>query len=103
MEIRRLREGENPDVVVLMGGTSSEREVSLKSGQAVFDALINAGINARSVILNADELPDECLGADVVFPVLHGGFGENGGIQKCLENVIGIIPTGLNISSPFLD
>ena len=75
MLIRHLKDDENPDVVVLMGGTSSEREVSLKSGQAVYEALLRSGINARSVILEADSLPEDCIGADVVFPVLHGGFG----------------------------
>ncbi len=75
-------------VAVLMGGTSSEREVSLVSGAAVLDALQKRGVNAVAV----DGIPAlvEALVAkkfDRVFNILHGhkGGGEDGVLQGLLE------------------
>jgi D-alanine-D-alanine ligase len=73
-------------IVVIDGGTSSERDVSLRSGKAVFDALVRDGFDAVEVRLDSDALPTGLDPAsDVVFPVLHGGYGEDGGIQGDLE------------------
>ena len=70
------------EIVVLCGGRSSESEVSLRSGRAVAGALPGA----RLVELSADALPAWLDPAQhVVFPVLHGGWGEDGGIQGELE------------------
>ncbi len=74
-----------PKVVVLKGGDSSEREVSLNSGAAISKALCNAGYIVDEIDIKTCELPDTVLGADVVFPALHGSWGENGDIQKLLE------------------
>ena len=72
-------------VTVLRGGPSSEREVSLKSGAAVADALRQAGHD----VFESDVSPDDLSGldrpADAVFPVLHGRFGESGELQAILE------------------
>ena len=69
-------------IIVLCGGLSSEREVSLRSGQAVAEVLPGA----RLVELTADALPDWLDAArHVVFPVLHGGWGEDGRAQAELE------------------
>jgi len=71
-------------VTVLCGGPSAEREVSLVSGQAVAE-----GLRARRhKVVVADIGPDD-LGAldhptDVVFPALHGTFGEDGTVQRLL-------------------
>jgi D-alanine-D-alanine ligase len=73
-------------VGVLMGGTSTEREVSLKSGGAIAAALEQTGFTVVRLELNADALPAAARACAVVFPALHGGFGENGGIQQCLED-----------------
>lgn len=75
-----------PEIAVILGGCSSERDVSLRSGRAVADALRARGYLVREIDLVREELP-EGLDADrdLVFPVLHGGFGENGGIQALLE------------------
>ncbi len=74
------------EIVVIMGGCSSEREVSLRSGAAVAEALRRNGFAVRELDLVREELPAGLDAArDVVFPVLHGGFGENGGIQSLLE------------------
>ena len=73
-------------IAVLKGGVSAEREVSLESGAAVANALRDAGFNVIEVDIKELKITDEIKSADVVFPVLHGGFGENGEIQELLEN-----------------
>jgi D-alanine-D-alanine ligase len=74
-----------PTIVVLAGGTSSEREVSLGSGRACALALART-FPTRWVTVDRDELPS---GLDptreVVFMTFHGGFGEGGGMQRLLE------------------
>jgi UDP-N-acetylenolpyruvoylglucosamine reductase len=74
-----------PKVAVLKGGDSSEREVSLKSGAAISTALRNAGYIVNEIDIKSCKLPDSIMNADVVFPALHGSWGENGDIQKLLE------------------
>ena len=75
-------------VAVLMGGWSSEREVSLVSGKHVAEALAEAGYDVRSVDLGRD-IPSllQALtpAPDVVFNALHGRFGEDGTVQGLLE------------------
>ncbi len=79
-------------IAVFMGGSSEEREVSLNSGKAVFDglkkkhevALFDVEWKGSDSLFKAiDEVVNS--GTDIVFPVLHGGLGENGGIQGILE------------------
>ena len=72
-------------IVVLAGGLSHEREVSLRSGRRVAQALRDQG---RDVV-EADVNPDligllRSLINPVVFPLLHGGVGEDGGLQQVL-------------------
>ena len=72
-------------VVVLAGGLSAEREVSLRSGDRVRDALAEAGIDA--VVADADSDLLTRLRADppsAVFPVIHGASGEDGAIREVL-------------------
>ncbi|MBU8901844.1 MAG: UDP-N-acetylmuramate dehydrogenase [Victivallales bacterium] len=75
-----------PKVAVLKGGDSSEREVSLKSGAAIANALRNAGYIVDEIDIQTCKLTDSILNADVVFLALHGSWGENGDIQKLLED-----------------
>jgi D-alanine-D-alanine ligase len=71
-------------VAVICGGDSAEREVSLMSGRMVAEALEKTFPHV--VRLEPDhELFDAVLGTDVVFPVLHGPFGEDGSVQGLLE------------------
>ena len=71
-----------PEVIILCGGQSSESEVSLRSGRAVAAAVPGA----RLVELSTDALPAWLEPAThLVFPVLHGGWGEDGGVQGELE------------------
>lgn len=84
-------------VAVLMGGTSSERDVSLDSGRNVLDALRAHGVDAHAI----DGVPAliEALLAkkfDRVFNILHGGDGENGVLQGLLQ-ALGVPCTGAGV------
>ncbi len=84
-------------VVVLGGGRSSEHPVSLDSSRSVQDGLARAGHEVRAVVIGRDGVWREgdadvaitpgrgVLDAEVVFPVLHGPFGEDGTVQGLLE------------------
>ena len=73
-------------VAVLCGSDSAERAVSLVSGRAIANALQEEGFTVEFFDLPERELPAEIDPAkQVVFPALHGGWGENGGIQSELE------------------
>src|SRR5262245_40085877 len=75
-------------VAVLMGGLSSEREVSLVSGKSVVEALNSLGgkykVTPIDVQMDIAERLKE-VKPDVVFNVLHGNYGEDGCIQGLLE------------------
>lgn len=77
---------------VVMGGCSSEREVSLRSGGAVAKALAEAGCRVKTLDLTTEErdLVKEWFRAekiDVAFIALHGSFGEDGGLQAILDEL----------------
>lgn len=72
-------------VTVLFGGPSSEREVSLASGQAVIEGLRKAGHDVFGSDISPTNLAGLDRPTDVVFPVLHGEFGEDGQVQEILE------------------
>ncbi len=81
-----MSSGTASKVVVLMGGLSAEREVSLSSGRECAAALMEAGYQVVSV----DAGPDLCarlteIKPDVVFNALHGRWGEDGCVQGLLE------------------
>ena len=82
-------------IAVLMGGPGEEKDVSLKSGQAIKKALNHNGYDVTSVILDTklEKLVKELLSVDLVFLGLHGNIGENGTIQGFLD-ALGIIYTG---------
>lgn len=87
---------------VLMGGKSSERDVSMRSGTAVYKALKAAKYN----VVPIDAGDDICFvlkkeKIDIAFIVLHGGHGENGAVQGMLE-IMGIPYTGSGILSSAL-
>jgi D-alanine-D-alanine ligase len=73
-------------VLVLGGGDSPEREVSQRSAKAVYDALIEAGIEAAQADPKEGMEIFNNLGQDtIVFPILHGKGGEDGSIQAEME------------------
>ncbi len=73
-------------IAVLMGGWNSEREVSLRSGEAVYNALVELGYKAtkinfdRNIVVKLNE-----VNPDIVFNALHGRYGEDGRIQGLLD------------------
>ena len=84
-------------VAVLMGGRSAEREISLKSGTMVLDALRRKGVDAHRFDPREEGI-DRLLGHkfDRAFIALHGRFGEDGTVQGALE-YLGIPYTGSGV------
>jgi D-alanine-D-alanine ligase len=90
-------------VLVLAGGLSHERDVSLRSGRRVVEALRGAGVEADVRDVDAALLP--ALAADppaVVFPTLHGTTGEDGAVRDVLELLglpyVGSAPTACRVA-----
>jgi D-alanine-D-alanine ligase len=83
-------------VAVLFGGTSSEREISLKSGNACLEALKKRGVNAQGFDPRERPLAELTQGFDRVFIALHGPGGEDGTVQGALE-FLGLPYTGSGV------
>ncbi len=84
-------------VAVLLGGTSSEREVSLQSGKAVLEALQSRGVDAHAWDPADDDLAAfAAAGFDRVWNALHGPGGEDGVVQGALE-WLGVPYTGSGV------
>ncbi len=86
---------------ILMGGPSSEREISLKSGRAVYESLSKLGIDVVAIDIKTDEVSEnknliKSFALDCAFIALHGRFGEDGGVQQILEN-LNIVYTGSDV------
>ena len=89
-------------IAVLLGGTSAEREVSLNSGKAVLEALLNQGYDAHPIDpkeYNVANLKKD--GFNRVFNILHGRGGEDGTMQGLLEQ-IGLPYTGCGVTASAL-
>ncbi len=77
---------------VMMGGVSAEKEISLRSGRAVFEALRRTGLDVVPLEITS-EAEEEIRrvvtrsAVDVVFIVMHGGFGEDGRLQHILDKM----------------
>ena len=79
-------------VGVLMGGPSSERQISLKSGKAVLLALLESGADAVGIDITTDNVQENIRllkdhNLNGAFIALHGRFGEDGTIQEILEKI----------------
>ncbi|WP_298138622.1 D-alanine--D-alanine ligase [Acidiferrobacter sp.] len=85
-------------VAVLYGGQSSERAVSLKSGEAVLAALRARGIDAHGIDAGRDLAARLAEGYDRAFIALHGRLGEDGSVQGLLE-VMGMPYTGSGVAA----
>jgi D-alanine-D-alanine ligase len=89
----RTRRVDNPrdfgKVAVLMGGRSAEREISLKSGDAVLQALRQREVDAHAVDTGQEDFVQQLSGGgfDRAFNVLHGRGGEDGVVQGLLESL----------------
>jgi D-alanine-D-alanine ligase len=74
-------------IAVVMGGITSEREVSLRSGQAVLNSLLRQGYDAYKIDLTKDNLVSAFIDNDydLVYLTLHGEYGEDGRVQSVLD------------------
>lgn len=89
-------------VAVLMGGTSAERDISLMSGNAVYQALINVGVDAFKLDIKDNAINQlQNLKADRVFNILHGRGGEDGQLQAVMD-LLGITYTGSDVCASAL-
>jgi len=75
------------NVAILMGGISSERDISLRSGKNVSIALKNCGYNVMEIDVRDKDIKKYLDNIDVVFIALHGYFGEDGEVQQILEEL----------------
>lgn len=76
----------SPRVLVLAGGLSHERDVSLRSGRRVAEALRGAGVEVTVHDVDADLIPALTQARpDLVWPLLHGATGEDGSVRDVLE------------------
>ena len=88
---------------ILMGGCSSEKDISLKSGKAIYAALLEIGCKVSAVVVESQQEKDvvklfEKARMDLAFIALHGQFGEDGGVQAILEKM-GIPYTGSGVAA----
>ncbi|MCP4446890.1 MAG: D-alanine--D-alanine ligase [Myxococcales bacterium] len=87
----------NRKIGVLMGGLSSEKNVSISSGRAILGALIERGYDATGIFVDRDlDLVLRQKEIDIAFLALHGRYGEDGCIQGMLE-LMGIPYTGSDV------
>lgn len=84
-------------IAVLMGGPGSEREVSLASGKAVLKALSGLGLDATGVDVTGNSI-DLPAGTGLAFNLIHGTFGEDGQLQRILDEM-GVPYTGAGAES----
>lgn len=84
-------------IAVIMGGPGSERLISLASGKAVAEALRSRGCQVTEVDVPGTELtlPE---GTELVYNLIHGTYGEDGGVQKQLE-ALGVPYTGAGVET----
>ena len=106
VETQNLASLQNPEkfgrVAVLMGGSSAERAVSLRSGAAVYEALKRKGVDAIAIDVTGSPI-DALAGikVDRVFNIIHGRGGEDGVLQGVLQ-VLGIPYTGSGVMASAL-
>ena len=85
-------------IVVVMGGPSTEAEISRQTGAAILKALQSKGYNAEGMELNPPTFAEDIKksGCAIVFNALHGKFGEDGVLQGTLD-MLGIPYTGSGV------
>lgn len=91
----------NLNIAVIMGGDSAEREVSIRSGNAVIQALRSNGHKVTSIDGIKGLLNSDTSQIDVVFNILHGGPGENGELAGLLSS-LNIKYTGCDVTGAVL-
>lgn len=86
------------NIAVIYGGKSQEREVSLRSGAGVIEALKRLGYNVKGIDFQSIDFINELQDIDLVFLALHGVYGEDGRIQGVLD-IMGIPYVGSGVLS----
>lgn len=74
-------------IALLMGGPGSEREVSITSGKAVLEALQQEGFTNVTPVIVDSESPAIPAGTELCYNIIHGTYGEDGGLQSYLEKM----------------
>ena len=95
-----LENFEEKNIAVLMGGLSSEREISLSTGNSVADAMTRKGLKVFPIDVDRN-ISNNLKGIDLAFNALHGTYGEDGCIQGLLE-YLKIPYTGSGVSGSAL-
>ena len=92
-------------VLVLGGGPDAEREVSIASAEGVYQGCLDADLDAKLEIVDRPGLREiESWQADVIFPVLHGEFGEGGALQTLLEHAgVAFVGSGFHAARLAMD
>lgn len=86
-------------VGILMGGISTERDISLKTGKSIIDNIDRSKYEVVPIVIDKKEdVLSKCIGIDFAFLALHGKFGEDGSVQKILE-ILNIPYSGCNALS----
>ena len=92
-------------IAIVLGGSSSEKDISILTGFSVAEAL-SGKYDTEVIHIGSDIsiLPEKLLGADLVFNALHGGIGENGHIQSFFDlHHISYCGSGAKASSLAID
>ena len=85
-----MKEYRHLNIGILYGGWAAEREISLKSGNSVYDALIKEGFKCKLIDLSSKNMAiskNTYEGLDLVFILIHGRGGEDGSLQNYLESI----------------
>ena len=85
-------------IALLMGGPGSEREVSITSGKGVLEALLGEGFTHVTPVLVDSERPAIPEGTELCYNMIHGTYGEDGGLQSYLEELD--FPTLAQVQKP---
>ena len=96
-----MKDFKSLDIGILYGGWSAEREISIKSGDTVFNCLLENGYKAKLIDLVSEEIATKektYEGIDLAFILVHGRGGEDGFLQNFLDK-INIPYTGSNALS----
>src|SRR5687767_15990286 len=94
---RRAQSMRQKKIGVLCGGLSAEREISLRTGEAICGTLVERGFDASRIYVDRDlDLVLRQTRIDVAFIALHGRYGEDGCVQGLLE-LLGIPYTGSGV------
>lgn len=80
-------------ITLLMGGPGSEKDVSISSGQGVLQALKESGFTNVTPLVVTEEAPEIPAGTELCYNMIHGTYGEDGGLQSYLEG-LGLPYTG---------